>query len=69
MEMMPSPSWRRCLSMEKWACVRVRWGKVGERCAYSVVDLAPSLILEVVMFESLQTVDADVEICGVENCD
>ena len=34
-----------------------------------MVDLAPSLILEVVVLESLQTVDADVEICGVENCD
>lgn len=34
-----------------------------------MMNLAPSLILKVVMFESLQTVDADVEICGVENCD
>lgn len=41
----------------------------GRLCAYLVVDLAPSLILQVVVLESLQTVDADVEICGVENCD
>lgn len=31
------------------------------------MDLAPNLILEVIVLESLQTVDADVEICGVEN--
>lgn len=55
--------------MEKWACLRVRWGWVGGRCAYLVVDLAPSLILEVVVLESLQSIDADVEICGVENYD
>lgn len=29
--------------------------------------MAPSLIMKVVMFESLKTVDADVEICGVKN--
>ena len=33
------------------------------------MDLAPSLILEVVVLESLQTVDANIKICGVENCD
>jgi hypothetical protein len=33
-----------------------------------VVDLAPSLVLGVVMLECLQTIDANAEICGVENC-
>lgn len=55
--------------MEKWACARVRWRQEGGRCTHLVVDLAPSLILEAVVLESLQTVYADVEICGVENCD
>lgn len=32
-----------------------------------MVDLAPSLILKVVMLESLKTVDADVVIGGVKN--
>lgn len=32
-----------------------------------MVDLAPGLIMKVVMFKSLKTVDADVEIGGVKN--
>jgi hypothetical protein len=43
-----------------------KWKGIG-RYAYLVVDLAPSLILNVVMFESLKTVDADIEIGGVKN--
>ena len=41
--------------------------KVGGRLAYLVVDLTPSLTLKVVMFKSLKTINADVEICGIEN--
>ena len=32
-----------------------------------VVDLAPSLVLNAVMFKSLKTVDANVEVGGVKN--
>lgn len=35
--------------------------------AHLVVDLAPNLILEVVMFESLKTVKANAQIGGVKN--
>ena len=38
-----------------------------EGVPYLTVDLAPCLILEVVVLKSLQAVNADVEIRGVEN--
>jgi hypothetical protein len=39
------------------------------KISYLVVDLTPILIWEIVVFESLQTIDANVEICGIEDCD
>jgi len=47
--------------------MRVRPDYVRGRCVYLVVDLAPALVLEIVMLESLQTVNTDVEICCVKN--
>ena len=56
------------MRMEKWAYTRVRWGQVRGRRAYLVVHMSPDFILGVVVLESLYAIDANVEICGVQNC-
>jgi hypothetical protein len=69
MERTPLPSCSRRFRMEKWACGKVRWEVLGRKGANLVVDLAPCLILDVAVLKSLQTVDANVQICGEEYCD
>ncbi len=55
------------MRMEKWAYTRVRWDQVRGRRGYLVVDLSPDVTLGAVVLKSLYAIDANVEICGVEN--